>query len=131
MTKTTTRRDGPGLRRLRANPAAEAIRQSILADQENGRAEALARIEAEKQEIALPAAFVLGKANATAQAAADGPHAIPAPQARANAERPVGGPRKASGKRAAILASAHSGVLPARPISAPQRTHGFAPSSPG
>ena len=52
MTKTTTRRDGPGLKRLRASPAAETIRSAVLDDQRNGRAEALARIEAEKVEAA-------------------------------------------------------------------------------
>jgi hypothetical protein len=42
MSKTT-----PGLRRLRASPAAETIRAAVLADQTNRRAEALAKIEAE------------------------------------------------------------------------------------
>ena len=62
MTKTTTRRDGPGLRRLRAKAA--AIRSAVLDDQRNGRAEALAKIEAERADetIDLPAGFVLGRA---------------------------------------------------------------------
>jgi len=48
-------RTSPGLKRLRKAPTAEAIRLSVLADQENGRAEALARIEAEKAEAAIAA----------------------------------------------------------------------------
>jgi hypothetical protein len=61
MTQTIT----PGLKRLRASPAAEAIRAMTIADQERARREALARIEAAKADAAeaidLPAAFVLGR----------------------------------------------------------------------
>jgi hypothetical protein len=38
---------GPGLKQLRAKPQAEAIRQSVLEDQQNGRREATERMEAE------------------------------------------------------------------------------------
>jgi hypothetical protein len=62
MTKRTT----PELRRLRGSPAAETIRSAVLDDQRNGRAEALAKIEAEQaadaDAIDLPATFVLGAA---------------------------------------------------------------------
>jgi hypothetical protein len=77
MTKTAT--ITPGLKRLRASPKAESIRAAVLDDQRNGRAEALAKIEAEKaadaEAIDLPAAFVLG----APQTPTDGPHAAPAP----------------------------------------------------
>ena len=42
------RKTTPGLRRLRASPAAETIRAAVLDDQERGREEAAARIAAEK-----------------------------------------------------------------------------------
>jgi len=57
----------PGLRRLRANPVAEAIRAAVLDDQENGRAAALAKIEAEKAEAVAPAT------GADAEVIGDGP----------------------------------------------------------
>jgi hypothetical protein len=50
------------MRRLRMAANAEAIREAVLADQENGRAEELAKIEAEKAEaIDLPVGFVIGR----------------------------------------------------------------------
>jgi|SRR5271166_317693 len=49
MTKTA-RTTTPGLRRLRAAPNAEAIRESVLADQTNGRRKARARIDAKAAE---------------------------------------------------------------------------------
>jgi hypothetical protein len=80
-TTTTTHRDGPGLKRLRAAPNAETIRAAVLADQQTGRAEALAKIEAEKaadaEAIDLPANFVLG----APQTAADADSAAPASDA--------------------------------------------------
>ena len=95
MTKTTTRRDGPGLKRLRASPAAETIRSAVLDDQRNGRAAALAKIEAEKAEAAdaadaidLPAAFILGT-SAAAHLAADAPHAPEDPDAPPHATSPA------------------------------------------
>ena len=116
----------PGLARLRASPKAEAIRQSVLADQRNGRAEALAKIEAEKavrweDAIDIPAAFNLGgtppisHAKIVAACApnlpTEAPRARRAPQARANAESPPA----ARGKRAERLAAAQSGMIPAPP----------------
>jgi len=44
--KTTARRDGPGIRRLRAAPNAETIRADVLTDQQTGRRKARARIDA-------------------------------------------------------------------------------------
>ena len=115
MSKTKAK-TAPGLKRLRASPPAESIRAAVLADQPNGRAEALAKIEAEKAEaddaIDLPANFSLGKAAKTAKG---GPSPVPAPQARANGKRPASAPRKASGKRAERLAAALAGSLPAPP----------------
>ena len=85
MTKRTT----PGLRRLRASPAAEAIRSAVLDDQRNGRAKALAKIEAQKAAAAaaidLPAGFVIGRAP---HLPAGGPSPIAAPgDARPPAKR--------------------------------------------
>jgi hypothetical protein len=40
--------EGPGLKRLRASPKVKTIRNSVLTDQANGRAEARARIDALK-----------------------------------------------------------------------------------
>ena len=85
---------------LESRPAAEAIRNSVLADQRKGRAEALARIEAAAKAPQRP----------------KGRHSpAPAPQARAKAKRPATAPSKPSGKRAAMLASALAGKLPAPP----------------
>ena len=79
-TETTERRVTPGLRRLRKAANADTIREAVLADQQNGRAEALAKIEAEKADaIDLPAAFVLGR---PAQTPADAPAPVPAPPGR-------------------------------------------------
>jgi hypothetical protein len=112
MTKRTT----PGLRRLRSSPNAETIRSAVLADQEKGRAEALAKIAAGKAEAAdaidLPAAFVLGRA---AQTAADADSAAPGPSAQPPAAMAVSAPCRPAMPRAERLASAHSGVLPAPP----------------
>ena len=102
MTTTATRRDGPGLRRLRANPNAETIRSAVLADQRNGRAEALARIEAEKaadpDAIDLPAAFILGRANPAAQPPADALHAFSAPGWARQCRKAAHGPPQARGQ---------------------------------
>jgi hypothetical protein len=110
MTKTTTRRDGPGLARLRKAANAETIRAAVLSNQETGRAEALAKIEAEKaadaEAIDLPAGFTLG----APQTAADGPQMAPARVAR-----PVSAPRRPAGPRAERLSLAQAGVLPAPP----------------
>jgi hypothetical protein len=65
MTKNTT----PGLRRLRANPAAETIRSDVLADQRRARAEAKARIKA-AAESAPPEAHSTPQ---TAEAGAEAP----------------------------------------------------------
>ena len=85
MTKRTT----PGLRRLRASPAAEAIRSAVLDDQRNGRAKALAKIEAQKAAAAaaidLPAGFVIGRAP---HLPAGGPSPIAAPGPPASKRRP-------------------------------------------
>jgi hypothetical protein len=97
MSKTT--KTTPGLRRLRASLKAETIRAAVLADQRKGRAEARAKIAA-------------AKAPKTAAAA---PRARRAPKARANAERPASKAAKATGKHAAMLASAQAGKLPAPP----------------
>ena len=87
MTKTC-----PGLRRLRASPAAEAIRHSVLADQRKGRADALAKIEAAS----------------ASELAVEALSPAPAPHAPGEAARPGSKARKASGKRAEIPASAQA-----------------------
>jgi hypothetical protein len=116
MTTTTMRRDGPGIKRLRAAPNAETIRAMTIGDQERARREALARIEAEKaadaDAIELPAAFVLGSA---AQTAADADSAAPAASAPPTAARPVSARRGAGVPRAERLALAQAGLLPDPP----------------
>ena len=72
----------PGLRRLRASPAAETIRAAVLDDQERGRA--AARIAAEKAD-AIDIPNVLGMA---AQDAKDGHSPAAASKAPAIAKRP-------------------------------------------
>jgi hypothetical protein len=94
MSKTT-----PGLRRLRASPAAETIPTAVLADQRKGRADALAKIAAAK----------------APKTAAEAPRARRAPKARAKAERPASKAAKPLGKRAALIASAQAGKLPSPP----------------
>ena len=103
-------------KRLRAAPNADPIRAAVLSDQETGRAEALAKIEAEKaadaDTIELPAAFVLGSG---AQTAADADSAAPAPSAPPTAAMPVSARRRTGVPRAERLALAQAGVLPAPP----------------
>ena len=66
-TETTERRVTPGMRRLRKSANAEVIRAAVLDDQQNGRAEALAKIEAEKAKAVAPAT------GADAEVIGDGP----------------------------------------------------------
>jgi hypothetical protein len=130
----TTERASPGLKRLRKSANAEAIREAVLTDQANGRAEAAARIAAapvpEAAEIDLPAGFAIGKASAAPETPAEAPRAAPAPQA-GPPRRPRPPAREGGGKRAEMLASAQSGVLPPPgPISRLRPTRDSAPSSP-
>lgn len=113
---TTTRRDGPGIKRLRAAPNAETIRAMTIGDQERARREALARIEAEKaadaEAIDLPATFVLGSA---AQTPADANSAAAAPSTPPTVARLASARRGPGVPRAERLAAAQAGVLPDPP----------------
>ena len=135
----TGRKTSPGMRRLKANPAAESIRSETLADQNRARREARAKIEAapltgmtEAEAIELAktdhdlietAEGVLIRAEAAKiEAAAKAPETpARAPRARRAAKAPAEAAKPASahatpgGKRAAMLESAQAGVLPAVP----------------
>ena len=95
MTKTTTteRRVTPGLLRLRKAANAEQIRTAVLDDQATGRAEALAKIEAEGA-TDLPANFTLRPA---AQTPADAYALVSAPPAPADAATPATAPQTRPG----------------------------------
>jgi hypothetical protein len=108
MSETT-----PGLRRLRANPAAESIRHSVLADQQNGRADAAARIEAAKSLPGARKTPAAAKRASAPKTAKGGYSPAPTPKACAKAAKPASG--HAKGKRAAMLASAEAGVIPSAP----------------
>jgi hypothetical protein len=108
MTKTTTKIDpprGPGLARLRKAKNADAIRNATLADQQKA---------AER-----------GPAKAQ-KSSKGGARAIPASKPRRQRKAPPAArlaPAPGLGKRAAILASAQSGVMPSPPdFSAPTHT---------
>ena len=93
-------------------PTRNTIRHSVLADQrKRAEPDALAKITATK----------------APKTAAEAPRARRAPQARANAERPASKAAKASGKRAAMLASAQAGKLPAPPDFAAETHKRFRP----
>jgi len=118
-TETTERRVTPGMRRLRKSANAEVIRAAVLDDQQNGRAEALAKIEAEKAKAVAPAtgadAEVIGDGPAgdaalatiaalpedaplseheAPQTPTGAPTPVPAPDAPADAESPPAAPAK-------------------------------------
>jgi hypothetical protein len=95
MSKTT-----PGLKRLRANPAAEAIRTKTLADQKRAKGEARAKIAA---------------ATAASESLAEAPALVEAPKPTAEAAKAASEAAKALGKRAALMASAEAGVMPSAP----------------
>jgi hypothetical protein len=112
MTKTTTKIDpprGPGLARLRKAKNAEAIRNATLADQKRAVAGAKPKGPAKAQ-----------KRPASAH------RSIPAPKPRGKAKGPPAArlaPAPGIGKRAAILAAAERGEVPAPPnFSAPTHT---------
>ena len=100
-------------------PDAERIRTETLVDQKRARREARAKIAAAEASqrwedaIDLPASFAIGKP----RAATDGPQAAGRQSrprnALAAAQDAARAPRKALSKRAAMLASAQAGELPA------------------
>ena len=110
--KTTESKTPPGMRRLKASPAAETIRASVLADQANGRAEVIAQNRGRHRR---------------AQRPAKAPLAAPAPcklvRTRNARQRPAPSPPASAGKCSPRRKRAR---CPPRPIS--PLTSGFARS---
>jgi len=112
---------GPGLARLRAHPEAEAIRSATIEDQEAEKARQGAKPEKPPRDRCSNLQI---DCRAGAAEAIDLPSFLgrPAPaKAAPRADKPAADPKRATkrekplGKRAAILAAARAGILPAPP----------------